>query len=90
MNPSDTLLLLPARLRLLLYAGYAVVGALLVATQVGYAAAEVGQPIWLTVAWPVFGSLGASFGMLAGSHVRADTPADHPAPLTFTTERHPS
>jgi quinol-cytochrome oxidoreductase complex cytochrome b subunit len=69
MNPSDTLLLLPDKWRLACYAAFAVLGAVLVATQVGYAAADIGQPIWLTVAWPVYGSLGTSFGLLAGTNV---------------------
>ena len=51
---------------------FAVLGAVLMAIQVGYAAAEIGQPIWLTVAWPVYGSLGTSFGLLAGSNVTRD------------------
>ena len=72
MNPAETIRLLPARWRLVCYAVFAVVGAVLMAIQVGYAAAEIGQPIWLTVAWPVYGSLGTSFGLLAGSNVTRD------------------
>lgn len=76
MTPADTIRLLPGKARLAIYAAYAVLGAGLVAVQVGYAAAEAGQPIWLIVAWPVYGSLGTSFGLLAAQNVRRDPTAD--------------
>lgn len=86
MNPSDVIKLLPDKWRLALYATYAALGATLVATQVGYAAADAGQPLWLTVAWPVFGSLGTSFGLIAANHVTRDKtpPSDTSStPTTF-------
>jgi len=36
--------------------------------QVGYAAAEAGQPVWLTVALAVFAYVGGAIGYTAATH----------------------
>ena len=59
------------KLRKGLYTGYAVVGVLLGAIQVGMSAAETGQPTWLTVALAVYAFLGTAFGFSARSKVDA-------------------
>lgn len=48
----------PVRKRV--YQGFAAVGLALGATQVGFAAANAGQPVWLTVGLAVYGFLGAA------------------------------
>lgn len=58
-------------LRKRLYGVYAVAGLLLGSTQVGYAAAEAGQPVWLTVALAVYAYVGVAFGFAAQSKVAA-------------------
>lgn len=58
------------RVRESVYTIFAVLGVALGATQVGFSAAEQGQPVWLTVALAVYAFLGA-----AGLGVaRANTP----------------
>ncbi|MGC0143465.1 hypothetical protein [Pseudactinotalea sp. Z1732] len=64
------------KLRRVLYAAYAIVGLGLGSTQVGFSAAETGQPMWLTVALAVFAYVGVAFGFAAQSKVDA-TPAPH-------------
>lgn len=61
--------LIPAHRRQQVYAVFAVVGVILGATQVGYAAAEQSQPVWLTVALAVFGFLSGAVGYVAASNV---------------------
>lgn len=56
------------------YAVYATVGLLLGATQVGFAAAEAGQPVWLTVALAVYAFVGGALGFVA----QANTPVRRP------------
>lgn len=58
-------------LRKRLYGVYALAGLLLGSTQVGYAAAEAGQPVWLTVALAVYAYVGVAFGFAAQSKVAA-------------------
>lgn len=60
--------ILPPALRAKLYAAYALVGVLLGATQVGFAAADAGQPVALTVALAVFAFLGGAFGFVANAN----------------------
>lgn len=55
-----------------IYAIYAILGVLLGATQVAYAAAEAGQPVWLTVALAVFAFVGTALGFTAA----ANTPTE--------------
>lgn len=56
------------------YAIYATLGLILGATQVGYSAAEAGQPTWLTVALAVFAFVGTAFGFTASANT--DTGGD--------------
>ena len=58
-------------LRRTLYTVYAVAGLILGATQVGFSAAEAGQPVALTVALAVYGFLGTAFGFAARSKTDA-------------------
>ena len=51
------------------YQAFWIVGLLLGATQVGYAAADAGQPTWLTVALAVFAFLGVGIGYTAARNV---------------------
>lgn len=62
-------ILTPA-IRSKVYAVYAVLGLVLGATQVGFAAAETGQPVWLTVALAVYAFVGGALGFVA----QANTP----------------
>lgn len=48
---------------------YGLLGVAIGATQVGYSAAELSQPVWLTVSLAVFGFVGAAFGITAGQNV---------------------
>lgn len=59
---------LPAKARAVLYYVTFIVGLVLGATQVGYAAAEFDQPTWLTVALAVFAFLGSGLGLTAASN----------------------
>lgn len=65
---------IPPKVRGPIYSGYAVVGLGLGATQVGYAAAQADQPVWLTVALAVFAFLGTGIGYTAASNTPADPP----------------
>lgn len=53
------------RVRGVIYQVAAWLGLALGATQVGYAAAHTGQPVWLTVALSVYGFVGAGIGFTA-------------------------
>ena len=57
--------IIPAAHRRIAYAVYAVIGVILGAVQVGYGAAEAGQPTWLTVALAVFAFVGGAVGLTA-------------------------
>src|SRR5690625_6642153 len=50
------------------YYVYGLIGVAIGALQVGYSAAELGQPTWLTVALAVFSFIGAAFGITAGQN----------------------
>lgn len=67
------------RLRKITYTAYALIGLIVGSTQVGYAAAELGQPVWLTVALAVYAYVGVAFGFAAQSKVAAE-----PAPVDVT------
>lgn len=60
--------ILPAKHRKIAYAAYAVIGVILGAIQVGYGAAEAGQPVALTVALAVYAFLGGAIGITAGAN----------------------
>lgn len=61
-----------ARARMLIYSVYVVAILVIGAIQVGFAAAEVAAPSWLTVALAVAAYLGVPVGALAA----ANTPSD--------------
>ncbi len=65
MNPLVDRPLVRARV----YAAFWTLGLALGGTQVGYAAAEAGQPTWLTVALAVYAFLGAGVGYTAQANV---------------------
>lgn len=65
--------ILPAKWRSAAYVVYAIVGVILGTVQVGYASAQAGQPVWLTVAFPVFAYLGAGLGFTAKANVTSST-----------------
>ncbi|MFW6041828.1 MAG: hypothetical protein ACOC8M_02390 [Guyparkeria sp.] len=58
-------------LRRKVYAVFAVVGFFLGATQVGVSAAELGQPVALTIAMAVYTFTGSALGLTARSKVNA-------------------
>lgn len=64
--------ILAPQIRSKVYAVYAVLGLVLGATQVGFAAAETGQPVALTVALAVYAFVGGALGFVA----QANTPND--------------
>jgi len=59
------------KLRKKMYIAYASLGIILGATMTGFAAAEVGIPVWLIVATSVYAYLGGAFGFGANSKVDA-------------------
>lgn len=59
---------IPAKVRGPIYAVYALLGLALGATQVGFASANAGQPVWLTVALAVFAFVGTGIGYTAASN----------------------
>ena len=69
---------LPPAARASIYYGFAVVGVALGATQVGFAAANAGQPTWLTVALAVYAFVGPALGLTAASNT--PTGGDEPVP----------
>lgn len=69
----------PPRARAAIYYVYVAVGLLLGATQVGFSAAELGQPTWLTVALAVFAFLAAGLGLTAASNTPSTPPLYEPA-----------
>lgn len=62
---------IPAKVRGPIYAMYALLGLALGATQVGFSAANAGQPVWLTVALAVFAFVGTGIGYTAASNTPA-------------------
>lgn len=64
--------------RKIAYAVFAVLGVALGAVQVGFAAAESGQPVWLTVGLAVYAFVGGAIGFTA----RANTPAEASRPYS--------
>ena len=59
---------LPPAARASIYYGFAVVGVALGATHVGFAAANAGQPTWLTVSLAVYAFVGPALGLTAASN----------------------
>lgn len=82
-NPT---LALSPKARAITYTGYALLGVALGAVQVGFAAAEQGQPVWLTVALAVYAFVGGAVGFTAVSHTpSSDAPAVHTVYITEST-----
>jgi hypothetical protein len=74
---------IPAKVRGPIYAAYAILGLVLGATQVGFASANAGQPVWLTVALAVFAFVGTGIGYTAASNTpTSNPPPDYPRPLS--------
>ena len=65
------MLTIPTRYRTTVYAVYATLGLGVGSTQVAYAAAEAGQPVWLTVTLAVYAYVGGGIGYTAATHVPA-------------------
>ena len=64
------------RTRKVTYTAYALIGLILGAVQVGFSAAELGQPVWLTVALAVFAFVGTALGFTAAGNVNDDPDDD--------------
>lgn len=60
--------MIPSTWRKAIYVGYAIMGVLIGAIQVGFAAAELGQPVWLTVTLAVYAFVGGAVGLTASTH----------------------
>ena len=71
MPAKELITTLPENARRWIYSAYAVVGLGLGATQVGYSAAEAGQPTWLIVALAVFAFIGTALGFTAAQNTGA-------------------
>lgn len=57
--------IIPATKRKLVYGWFAVIALALGSIQVGFASADLGQPVWLTVALSVFSFISAGVGYTA-------------------------
>lgn len=57
------------------YLVYGLLGLALGATQVGYSAANLQQPVWLTVALAVFAFLGTGLGIVAAGNTPSSNAA---------------
>src|SRR5699024_11728660 len=68
MNVEHTFERINPTTRTTAYYVYGPIGAAIGAMQVGYSAAELGQPTWLTVALAVFSFIGAAVGITAGQN----------------------
>lgn len=68
---------IPAPVRQMVYGCFAVLGVVLGAMQVGFASADVGQPLWLTVSLAVYAFLGTAIGFTARANtVRLGSASD--------------
>lgn len=63
---------IPAAKRRVVYAVFAFLGLALGAIQVGYSAAELGQPVWLTVALAVYTFVAAGVGFTAQANTETE------------------
>ena len=70
---------LPPKARAVIYYVYVVAGLGLGSTQVGYSAAGVDQPVWLTVSFAVFGFLATGLGLVAASNTPTSVEAGEAA-----------
>lgn len=62
---------IPEKARAVVYTIFGILGLGIGATQVGYAAAEAGQPTWLTVSLAVYAFLGTGIGYTAATNTPA-------------------
>ena len=65
---------IPANARKPIYGVFAFIGLALGATQVGFASADAGQPVWLTVALGVYAFVGTGIGFTAQANTSVDEP----------------
>lgn len=72
MAAKELITALPETARRYIYSAYAVIGLALGATQVGFSAAEAGQPVWLVVAMAVFAFIGTALGFTAAQNTGAE------------------
>lgn len=79
MRFTNTLTLLPSRVRFWLYVAYGLVSLAVSATQVGVASLGYAQPAWLTVAVAVVAFLAVPFSSLASNNV-STSKTDEPQP----------
>lgn len=65
MNPLTNL---PPNVRAAIYSGYALLGVILGAVQVGFQTSENGFPVWLKVTLSVYAFVGTAVGLTAVSN----------------------
>lgn len=70
--------LLPPNVRKPAYTIFALLGVVIGGTQVGFAAAELGQPTFLTVALAVYAFVGGALGLTAADNTDTTTAGDLP------------
>ena len=83
MPAKELITTLPENTRRIIYSVYAVVGLGLGATQVGYSAADAGQPTWLIVALAVFAFIGTALGFTAAQNTGAKPVDTTPVPADY-------
>ena len=62
---------IPASFRKPLYGAFAVIGVIIGAIQVGFAAAEAGNPLWLNITLAVFPFVAGAVGFTASANTNA-------------------
>jgi hypothetical protein len=67
---------LPSTVRRIVYLAFALVSLIAGGLQVGYSAAELGQPVWLTVTLAVLAYVGIAVGFLAAGNTPAPERTD--------------
>lgn len=65
--------LLPPKARKISYIVYALIGVTLGSFQAGFAAADIGSPLWLIISFAVFTYVGTAFGIVAASNTTTPT-----------------
>jgi hypothetical protein len=60
--------IVPAPVRKIIYSVYAALGLVLSGSQVGLSAANVDQPVWLTVTLAIYAFFGTALGATAASN----------------------
>ena len=67
---------IPAAFRKPLYGAFAVAGVVIGAIQVGFAAAEAGNPLWLNITLAVFPFVAGAIGFTASANTHPETKGD--------------